>query len=71
MSWIHYAVCKNDKHRSRWLSFNLEDIEYAKEGCKKCPVIERCAMSLGEEMGIGVMFGLSEYDRLCLSIDQG
>lgn len=65
MSWRNKAVCFNDSNSSYWVSYNLDKIKYAKDGCSKCSVIKECAMaSLHDENPVGVIAGLSEFDRL-------
>lgn len=71
MSWIYDAVCHNDRYKHRWTSFKIEDVEYAKEGCSRCPVMTQCAMSLTDDIGVGVMFGTSEFERLSKFIKSG
>lgn len=72
MTWIDRAICSNDKNPARWLSFDLKDIEYAKDGCNKCPVKKQCIMSSvnGDGLVVGVIAGLSEFDRLMMDWEE-
>jgi hypothetical protein len=69
MNWRSQAFCALDKDPKRWISFDLEDIQYAKAGCASCKVIKQCALHAGEteDMITGVIAGLSEFDRLIAS----
>ena len=50
---------------SRWLSFDIDDINYAKNICRKCTVRNECLMSALElDTYIGVNAGISEFDFL-------
>jgi hypothetical protein len=63
--WQRSAVCLRDKNSSYWLSYNIEHIKYAKEGCKSCSVKTAClANALSQEFFIGVNAGISEWDYL-------
>lgn len=66
MTWLDKAICSKDKHSDYWLSYNLEKIEYAKSGCEKCSVQIECTMNAlsQEEEPVGVIAGVSEYERL-------
>lgn len=68
MTWRDKAVCYNDENSSYWVSYNLEKVKYAKQGCSRCPVEIDCLMSATEdEYIVGVVAGLSEFDRLILA----
>jgi hypothetical protein len=64
-NWESFALCKKDDIPSRWLSSNIDDINYAKNICRKCTVRFECLTSaLTSEQFVGVNAGLSEYDFL-------
>lgn len=64
-NWRDKAVCANDKFANKWLSYDLNDVEYAKEGCAKCTVRKECLiMALENDYLTGVVAGISEYDYL-------
>jgi hypothetical protein len=72
VSWIGKAVCSKDANPSYWVSYNLDKIEYAKNGCAKCTVKKQCmasAYSFVDNVNIfehsiaGVIAGISEYER--------
>ena len=66
MNWRDNAVCSNDSNSSFWVSYNLNKIQYAKKGCGTCKVHKECIQSsyIEDDEPIGVIAGLSEYDRL-------
>lgn len=65
MTWRDQAVCYNDQNPSYWVSYDLKKIKYAKRGCSQCPVISQCLIHhAGEQDLVGVIGGISEYDRL-------
>ncbi len=65
MNWRDKAVCSKDKHSDYWLSYNQDKIKYAKEGCSKCSVTLECFLnSLDSEEDVGVISGISEFERL-------
>lgn len=65
MTSFHLAICYNDKFKHKWLSFRLDDIEYAKSECSKCKLKKECALAmLKEEYVVGVRAGLSEFERM-------
>ncbi len=65
-SWRDEAVCANDKFPNKWLSYDLNDIEYAKDGCAKCAVRKECLITALDKdyYFTGVVAGISEYDYL-------
>ena len=64
-SWKKEAVCASDKHSARWISYKESDVEYAKDGCSRCPVKKMClANALANDYFVGTIAGLSEYDFL-------
>jgi hypothetical protein len=65
-NWKDRAICANDKFANRWLSYDINDIEYAKEGCARCTVRKECLMTILEKdyYFTGVVAGISEYDYL-------
>lgn len=65
-SWLQSALCKKDSHPHRWLSSNIDDINYAKNVCRKCTVRMECLVSAiyEREEFIGVNGGLSEIEYL-------
>ena len=64
-NWKDRAVCSKDKFPNKWVSYDLDDIAYAKDGCSRCTVRKEClAMSLQNDYFIGVVAGISEYDYL-------
>lgn len=61
--WLELALCSKDKRKNAWYSYNLDDIEYAKNICKQCPVKKECifnALSGGDFYGVNS--GVSEYE---------
>jgi len=63
--WKRLAVCLKDKNSSHWLSYKIEHIEYAKNGCSTCEVKQEClAEALNQEMYVGVNGGISEWEFL-------
>jgi hypothetical protein len=73
VTWFSKAVCSNDEHSERWLSYNLLDIEYAKSGCAKCSVHKQCisnAMNNDSDIIAGVIAGVSEYERLLIKLQK-
>jgi hypothetical protein len=66
--WLSVAICRKDNHSDYWLSYDLDKIEYAKQGCAKCSVQKECAISSlsQDDNPVGVIAGLSEYDRLII-----
>jgi hypothetical protein len=66
--WLEKALCANDEHPFAWLSYDIEDIEYAKHGCSLCKVRKECFLSAWQnEPYVGVNAGISEYDFLVLT----
>jgi hypothetical protein len=64
-NWKDEAVCASDTNSPKWVSYNLDDIEYAKKGCAKCNVRKECLiMAFKNDSFIGVVAGISEYDYL-------
>lgn len=64
-NWRDEAVCAGDKFANKWLSYDLDDIEYAKNGCAKCTVRKECLITALENNYLtGVVAGISEYDYL-------
>jgi hypothetical protein len=64
-SWRDEAVCANDKFANKWLSYDLNDVKYAKSGCARCNVKKECLiMALENDYFVGVVAGMSEYDYL-------
>lgn len=70
-NWLKKAICAKDKHPNKWISYNKDDIEYAKKGCARCSVVKQClfnALYREEDVYstpfIGVIAGISEYDYL-------
>lgn len=61
--WLRYALCSKDKRKMAWYSYNLDDIEYAKNICKKCEVRQECLFNaLKDKDFYGVNAGISEYE---------
>jgi hypothetical protein len=68
VTWRDQAVCYNDVNSSYWVSYNLDKVRYAKAGCARCQVVKQCLSSVSDESTIvGVLGGLSEFDRLIIS----
>jgi len=66
--WVLESVCINDETPSSWLSYNIKDIKYAKDGCSRCEVRIPCFLrAWGEDSYAGVNAGISEYDILMLT----
>lgn len=64
--WQSLAKCKRDDHPSRWLSSNIDDINYAKDVCRSCQVRIECMYSAvyEKEEFVGVNGGMSEIEYL-------
>lgn len=60
------AICATDENSRKWLSFNLQDIQYAKQKCEFCNVKKQCLMSSLDKETAGVRAGYSEFDRLMM-----
>ncbi len=70
-NWKTLAVCVDDKFSNKWISYDHEDIEYAKNGCKRCPVRRECLINAIEnDSFIGVIAGVSEYEYLLYTWDE-
>ena len=54
MNWVQKASCKNDKNYSKWLSYDLVDIDYAKKICSSCPVKKQCMIAFFNSTIVGV-----------------
>jgi len=64
-NWKSLAVCVDDKFSNRWVSYNIEDVKYAKDGCSRCPVRQECFINAIEnDSMIGVIAGISEFEFL-------
>lgn len=64
-NWTSFALCKQDNNPTKWFSFDLNDINYAKNVCRKCTVRNECLMSaLESDEFVGVNAGISEFDFL-------
>lgn len=73
MTWLSKAICSQDEHSERWLSYNLLDIEYAKSGCAKCTMHKQCltnAFNADSDVVVGVIAGVSEYERLIIKFQK-
>jgi hypothetical protein len=66
--WKELAVCANDPDPSSWLSYDYQDVLYAKEGCSRCKVKSECfTVAWSNPLYVGVNAGISEYDYLILT----
>ena len=67
--WTSVALCKKDDQPSLWLSSNIDDVNYAKNVCRKCTVRMECLLSVVYEKDdfIGIHGGLSEIEYLLLT----
>ena len=64
-NWRSKAICTGDKNSSNWLSYDIKNVEYAKEGCSRCTVRKECLITaIKNNSFIGVIAGISEYDYL-------
>lgn len=67
-NWRKSAVCATDKNPERWLSYDIKDLEYARDGCARCPVKRECLVTALEEEStmpfVGMVAGISEYEYL-------
>jgi hypothetical protein len=64
-NWKSMAVCTDNYHPEKWVSYDLEDIAYAKDGCSKCSVRIPClSTAIMNDSFVGVVAGISEYDYL-------
>lgn len=67
MNWKDQAVCFDDKNSSYWTSYDFDKVQYAKNGCSRCPVKMQCMMAHADDpYAAGVIGGLSEFDRLLI-----
>ena len=67
MNWRSKAVCATDINHSYWLSYNLDKISYAIDGCNKCTVKRECLLyNMELDNPMGVIAGTTEFDRLLL-----
>lgn len=63
--WQKLALCARDANSPYWFSYKYEEIQYAKNVCKKCSVRKQCLMNVWEENYIyGVNGGFSEFEIL-------
>jgi hypothetical protein len=64
--WASVALCKKDSKSYSWLSSNIDDINYAKDVCRRCSVRPECLYSAVYEKDqfIGVNAGMSEIEYL-------
>lgn len=68
--WAKNAICASDSRSEAWMSYNKEDIIYAKIGCEKCTVRRECFLQAWEANSsdktgfYGVNGGISEYEFL-------
>jgi hypothetical protein len=62
--WAEDARCHRDKSPHRWISLDLDDIEYAKSICNDCKSKLPCLYQAVYEMDYfaGVRGGISEFD---------
>lgn len=66
--WKELAVCAQDSDPSAWLSYDYQDVQYAKEGCSRCEVRTECFTTAWHlPLYVGVNAGISEYDYLILT----
>jgi hypothetical protein len=66
--WRSQAVCANDLNPLAWLSYDISDVKYAKDGCSRCDVRFECFISAWDNKPyVGVNAGISEFDYLNLT----
>jgi hypothetical protein len=66
--WRELAVCAQDPDPLAWLSYDYQDVQYAKEGCARCKVRVECFTTAWNTPAyVGVSAGISEYDYLILT----
>ena len=66
--WIDKALCAVDEQPTAWLSYDIEEIQYAKYRCSICTVRKECCLyEWQNEPDVGVDGGISEYDLLILT----
>jgi hypothetical protein len=64
-NWKKKALCAADVNSEYWFSYKKEEIQYAKNICKKCSVRKECLMSAWQEEYVyGVNGGFSEFEIL-------
>lgn len=64
-NWQDFALCRKDKNPNKWFSFDIDDINYAKNVCRKCTVRNECLISaISSDNFLGVNAGMSEYEFL-------
>ena len=63
--WKIHAVCASDPKPDAWMSYNKDDIIYAKSGCDRCTVRRECFFNAwNQEDFYGVYGGISEFEFL-------
>lgn len=66
--WIDKALCAQDEQPTAWLSYDIEDIQYARYRCSICTVRKECFLNAWQnDPYVGVNAGISEYDFLILT----
>ena len=67
--WLKESECYKSPNKGLWFSYDLSDIDKAKQGCSVCSVKRQCIETMveTEEELVGVWAGMSEYDRLLMS----
>lgn len=61
--WTKHALCKFDR---KFTSYQIDDVNEAKQICSDCKVQVECILSTADNDGEFVSAGLSKYDRLLL-----
>jgi hypothetical protein len=66
--WKESALCLDHENRNLWFSYKKEDVDSAKEICKKCTVRTECFVSMWNTGNFyGVNGGVSEFEYLQLT----
>lgn len=64
-NWRKSALCIEHENPSLWLSSNIDDLNYARSYCIKCPVRVPCVQdAVTSENYIGIRGGITEYEFL-------
>ena len=67
-NWKEEALCFNHPELSIWFSYKIEDVDRAKNICKKCPVRVECFMSMWNTGDFyGIHGGATEFEYLSMT----
>jgi predicted RecB family nuclease len=73
MQMFRGAICATDAKSHYWVSYEESEVEYAKMRCRSCSASEQCLAYLFSSWDdlVGVLAGISEYDRLEMKWEEG